>query len=101
MILSHLLAQVALRRELQSIYTELFTAGGAEIEFRKHSDYSLPDSSYTFSDLENKSAAYSETAIGVYKSSTGDGPSRLILNPGRGHEFNLTTGDRLVVLMSY
>ncbi|NBC26835.1 MAG: ion channel DMI1 [Bacteroidetes bacterium] len=101
MILSHLLAQVALRRELQSIYTELFTAGGAEIEFRKHSDYNLSDGSYVFSDLENKSATYSETAIGVFKSSTGDGSSRLILNPGRGHEFNLTAEDRLVVLMSY
>ena len=39
LIASHVLAQVALRRELNVVYEELFAAGGAEIFFRRVSDY--------------------------------------------------------------
>jgi hypothetical protein len=42
MILSHVLAQVALRRELRAVLDELFTVGGAEIQFRHPGDYTLP-----------------------------------------------------------
>src|SRR5690554_3614911 len=44
MVLSHILAQVALRRELRVVLDELFTAGGAEIQFRSPEDYPLPAS---------------------------------------------------------
>ena len=55
-ILSHLLAQVALRRELQSIYTELFTVGGAEIEFKSIEHYGLDPGNYTFEVIEQVAA---------------------------------------------
>lgn len=40
-ILSHMLAQVGLRRELAPVFDELFTAGGSEIAFRSASRHAL------------------------------------------------------------
>ena len=63
-ILSHLLAQVALRRELQSIYTELFTVGGAEIEFKSIEHYGLDPGNYTFEEIEQVAALVGENRSG-------------------------------------
>ena len=48
MIASHVLAQVALRRELNVVYEELFAAGGAEISFRRVSDYGIAGQNMSF-----------------------------------------------------
>lgn len=70
MILSHLLAQVSLRRELHCIYDELFTVGGAEIIFRTPKEYNIKEQKLTFRELEQKGAAYNETVLGVYSLQT-------------------------------
>lgn len=101
-ILSHLLAQVALRRELHSIYTELFTVGGAEIEFRELDHYNITPGTHTFSEVRKIAASYGETAMGVYKGKTGgDAYKKLLLNPPKNHSFQLTKDDQFVVLMTY
>ncbi len=100
-ILSHLLAQVALRRELHTIYTELFTVGGAEIEFRKLSQYNLEPGEYSFSDIEKIATEYGETALGINKGyKSADGKRKLMLNPPKNHTMRLTDEDYLVVLMT-
>jgi hypothetical protein len=102
MIISHLLAQVALRRELQSIYTELFTVGGAEIEFRTINQYSLSPGTFRFSKIEDIASGYGETALGIYRNySSTTLRKKLILNPPGTEALKLTEKDRLVVLMSY
>lgn len=101
-IISHLLAQVALRRELQSIYTELFTVGGAEIEFRGLDQYDLSEGTFKFCKIEEIISGYGETALGIYKNYHGsNGARKLILNPSKNHEFQITENDQFVVLMSY
>ena len=40
-IISHMLARVALRRELRAVFDELFSSGGSEIFFRPFQDYGL------------------------------------------------------------
>lgn len=39
--LSHMLAKVALRRELRAVYDELFGPGGAEIEVRRRREIAI------------------------------------------------------------
>ena len=97
MILSHVLAQVALRRELRVVLDELFTVGGAEIQFRAPEEYPLPASA-SFHVLEKTLAAEGEVALGVYRARADDRGHRLQLNPPRGEYLELQPGDRLVVL---
>ncbi|MDO6822464.1 ion channel DMI1 [Marinobacter sp. 1_MG-2023] len=97
MILSHVLAQVALRRELRVVLEELFTAGGAEIQFRDPGDYPLP-ASVDFQLLERTLAGEGEIALGVFRNQPDATGRHLMLNPPRRAFLDLQPGDRLVVL---
>lgn len=97
MILSHVLAQVALRRELRVVLDELFTAGGAEIQFRDPHDYPLPASA-DFQLLEKIVAQQGEIALGVFRAVADERGRHLVLNPPRAQYLDLQGGDRLVVL---
>lgn len=97
MILSHVLAQVALRRELRVVLDELFTVGGAEIQFRDPENYPLPASA-DFHVLEKTLAEEGEIALGVYRFRADEKGHRLQLNPPRRDYLELQSGDRLVVL---
>ncbi|MGM0768744.1 MAG: CASTOR/POLLUX-related putative ion channel [Pseudomonadota bacterium] len=97
MILSHVLAQVALRRELRVVLDELFTCGGAEIQFRDPQDYPLPASA-DFQLLEKVLSAGGELALGVFRNQADERGRHLVLNPPRKAVLDLQPGDRLVVL---
>lgn len=97
MILSHILAQVALRRELKVVLDELFTVGGAEIRFQSPEDYPLPASA-DFHVLEKVLAAEGEVALGVLRAVADSRGRRLMLNPPRRQYLDLQPGDRLIVL---
>ncbi|MGM0569813.1 CASTOR/POLLUX-related putative ion channel [Marinobacter sp.] len=97
MILSHVLAQVALRRELRVVLDELFTVGGPEIQFRDPADYPLPASA-DFLLLEKTLAAEGEVALGIYRNQADERGHRLQLNPPRRDYLELKPGDRLVAL---
>jgi hypothetical protein len=101
-ILSHLLAQVALRRELQTIYTELFTVGGAEIEFRNPDRYGMETGNYTFLEIAGIASDFGETALGICKNKkNSELKNKLILNPPKNDHITITEKDELVVLMTY
>lgn len=97
MILSHILAQVALRRELRAVLDELFTVGGGEIQFQNPEDYPLPASA-DFHVLEKILAAEGEVALGVFRAKEDVRGRRLLLNPPRRQYLELQPGDQLVVL---
>jgi hypothetical protein len=102
MILSHLLAQVALRRELHAIYNELFTVGGAEIIFRNLRDYKLENKSLPFSELQTIAAEYGETALGIYSDHKSQDEGALQMNPPRDKILDLHhPSTKLVVLTTY
>ena len=98
-ILSHMLAQIALRRELLAVYDELFTVGGAEIVFHDPGLYGLSSDS-DFGSFEQQAAAAGETALGVIRQQPVPGGGRLQLNPPRSRTLDLQAGDRLVVLIT-
>lgn len=97
MILSHVLAQVALRRELRVVLDELFTCGGAELQFRDPQDYPLPASA-DFRLLEKALAAEGELALGVFRQQADERGRHLLMNPPRDTILELQPGDRLVVM---
>lgn len=65
MILSHILAQVALRPELNVVFHELFSSGGAEIYLRPAAWYDLVGRELSFRELQEAVALAGETALGV------------------------------------
>jgi ion channel POLLUX/CASTOR len=100
-LLSHMLAQVALRRELRVVFDELFGPGGAEMIFRSPADYGLAGD-VNFRDIERAAAARGETALGVRQRSTSaERSAALTLNPERERRFELADGDDVVALTTY
>ncbi|CAN5638790.1 hypothetical protein BH23GEM11_BH23GEM11_17350 [soil metagenome] len=77
LLVSHVLAQVALRRELRAVFDELFTAGGPEISFREAAELGLAGE-VSFGDVLRAAAARGQTALGVRPSD-----SLPLLNPDR------------------
>jgi hypothetical protein len=99
LILSHMLAQVALRRELRAVFDDLFGPGGPEIIFRPPADYGLQDREVTFRQIERAAAAHGEVALGVRAQQDADAHAASVtLNPARERSFALTAADEIVVL---
>jgi hypothetical protein len=97
LILSNLLATIAIRRELYSVYNELFTVDGAEIIFRSLSEYNLKPGQMTFEELSDQITKYQDTALGLYYDS-GSENVKLSLNPPKHQKFKLRLEDQIVVL---
>ncbi len=94
MIASQVLAQVALRRELNVVYEELFAAGGAEISFRRVSDYGIAGQNMSFGALKEMSACRGEIALGIRLQNSG-----VALNPAHDEPCVLSESDDLIVLV--
>jgi ion channel POLLUX/CASTOR len=96
LVLSHMLAQVALRRELRAVFDELFGPGGAEIVFRPAAHYGLTGRTLSFRLIEDSATARGDIAIGV-RSRT-DGRPVITLNPSRSQEWTLAAADEIIAL---
>lgn len=98
LILSHMMAQVALRRELRSVFDELFGSRGAEIQFRPAREYATADAR-GFADIRIAAARRGETALGTATPQEGAGGSASMvwLNPAPETPVNPAT-DRILVL---
>ena len=93
MIASHVLAQVALRREINVVYEELFAAGGAEIFFRRVSDYGIAGQNVSFEQIKEMSACRDEIALGIRQN------GGVVLNPTHDEPYILSESDDLIVLI--
>jgi hypothetical protein len=94
LIVSHLLARIALQPAIRLIFDELFTVGGAEIEFRSARRYGLTGVA-SFREMESAVARAGETLIGVRPEGS-SGPIQL--NPSRDQSFELGPAARLCVM---
>ncbi|MCP3877144.1 MAG: hypothetical protein GY701_01935 [Sulfitobacter sp.] len=110
-IVSHMLTRVALRRELDAVFDELFSSGGSEIIFRpiaeydlaetlaKNQDHDLTGGEYTFVDLQRAAQTRGEIAIGIRRADQERSPHDGVeLNPGRDESLRLNAEDELIVL---
>lgn len=99
LILSHMLGQVALRRELRAVFDELFTAGGPEISFRPPRRYGLAEPGVTFAEVRRAASARGETALGIRISREGPHPVRL--NPAADSRWDLSGDAAIVTVVTY
>lgn len=101
-ILSHMLAQVALRRELRAVFDELFGPAGAEIVFRTPSEYGIDGRDVPFRGIEAAAGERGEIALGVRASrEPGQRAIGVALNPPRERRFRLGSDDEIIALTTY
>ncbi|MDT8408239.1 MAG: hypothetical protein RQ741_01440 [Wenzhouxiangellaceae bacterium] len=96
LVISHMLAQVALQREVRLIFDELFTVGGAELDLRVPGPAFL-GKAMSFQAMEAAVAARGETLLGFQRDRPGEAP-QLLLNPPREQVFEVGDRDRLCIL---
>ncbi len=87
---SHMLAQVALRRDLNPVFEHLLGIGGAELRLQPGSDAGDAADFYA---LQTRLAARGELALGILRAG---GVSEL--NPDKHKPLALSAGDQLVIL---
>jgi hypothetical protein len=92
-VVSYLLSQVALRRELAAVFTELSRPWGAQIVLQPASDYLATTGPVRFEDLERAAERCGEIALGFQLAQGG-----LALNPDRDADWMLEPGDQVVLL---
>ena len=98
-ILNHILVQVALRRELNAVFQELFNSGETEIGFRDPADYGLAEGTWRFAELQTKARRFGDVALGVFMvDEINTVRGGIHLNPPRNSPWPLAAKDRLVVL---
>lgn len=99
-VLSHMLVQVALRRELNALFRELFSSNQSELFFRDCERYGLAaGTETTFPAIQAAGRAHGEVVLGVAIASRATEPDGGIhLNPDRRIQWKLQAGDQLVVL---
>lgn len=98
-IISHMIAQISLKREISKIYDELFTVGGAEIYFKSPKEYSLSEEKTTFNALQKEIFSKGDILLGLYYQNPQE--EKLLLNPPKGDKLELTKDLELVVLTTY
>ena len=99
LILSHILAHVALRPDLNVVFHNLFSSGGAEIFFRPASFFNVSGKLISFNDIQRAAATAGEIALGLRVDSEADTPGRgIYLNPPRRQRWQLKPEDEIAVL---
>jgi len=100
-VLSHMLAQVALRREMNAVYQELFNSGETEITVRNPSRYAVEAGRVlSFADLERLAREHDDIALGYLRPGgrTGELGGSVYLNPKRSETWRVEAGDQFIVL---
>jgi hypothetical protein len=95
-LISYLLTQVALRRELAGVFAELTRPAGAQIVLRPANELKRAPGPVRFAQLQTAAAGCSQIAVGIFSAASG-----LALNPDRATEWRLGEGDEVVVLTTF
>lgn len=102
LILSHILAHVAIMPELNVVFRELYSSGGAEIYLKSCRKYNLASHKKSFLDVQKAVSLHGEIAVGIRihgKESLPDGG--VVLNPPRDKFWEFSENDEIVVLTTY
>lgn len=97
-VVSYLVSQVALRRELARVFWELTSPYGVQILLRNAEAYLVPNGPVRFGDIQRIAMERGEIALGYRRPSDPEGG--LSLNPDRDAEWSVEANDEVVVLMS-
>ena len=91
-LISYLLSQIALRRELGGIFAELSRVGGPQMELRQLSPADYPEP-IGFEELARAAQHRGDIALGLLPRE-----GELALNPDRSSRWQIREGDQLVIL---
>ncbi len=101
-IISHMIAHVALRHELNDVFEELFTAGGAEISFRPVSYYGFSRTDLTFHEAGAHVSSCGDILLGYRSTAPANGNGGAVhLNPAHNARLVLSDTTQLLVLTTY
>lgn len=98
----HMLAQVALRRELRVVFDALFRTARPQFDFRPVRTYDgVEGERLEFGALQRVARRYGEVLIGVRvaREVAPEAQGGVVLNPGRESEWELRAGDDFIVLV--
>ncbi|HSR62678.1 MAG TPA: hypothetical protein VLN56_04660 [Gammaproteobacteria bacterium] len=87
---SHMLAQVTMRRDLNTVFEHLFGAGGAELALHPAAGMETTE---TFLQLQRELAAVGEIALGIRLAR-----GQIELNPKKTASLSLAADDQIIVL---
>jgi len=99
MLVSYMLSQVALHRELGAVFDELAQPGGPEITLVPAAGYLPCNEPVCFSDIQRAAHEHGEIALGLRIEHQGN--RRVVLNPDRSEHWQLAAGDQLIVLADF
>lgn len=94
-LLSHMLAQVALRRELHTVFDHLFGPEGADISLSPASRYGVGGRELTFGALQDLLFSGDETVMGLRRDGT------IVLDPDRSRTIQIRDTDELILLTNF
>lgn len=95
-MLSHMMAHVALRPELNPIFYQLLVAGGVEIAFYSAEEYGIEAGTWYFPGLQAAAQRRGDIALGLRQGAN----ARVLLNPDRQRQLDITAEDKIAVLTS-
>jgi hypothetical protein len=95
-MLSHLMTNVTLRRELKSVFDTLLKPEGAETGFRPAQEYGLQASSLRFPELQRIAYPFDEIILGVR--TRREGKTQILFNPDPETRLHFHPDDALIVL---
>ncbi len=81
-LISHTLAQVALKKELRLIYDELFSSKGPKVHIVSSTSYNLSDKTMSFREIEKAVCLYNNIALGIFTKNR-----ETIINPPKDSEW--------------
>lgn len=99
MLVSYMLSQVALRRELGAVFDVLARPGGPELTLVPAAGYLPGNEPVCFSDIQRAAHEHGEIALGLRIEHQGN--RRIVLNPDRSEHWQLAAGDQLIVLADF
>jgi hypothetical protein len=97
-VVSYIVSQVALRRELAWVFWELTRPWGAQILLRSAEAVLKTSGSVRFKEVQRIAATRGEIALGFRR--PGDAENGTALNPDPDTEWSLQSGDEVIVLTS-
>jgi hypothetical protein len=95
LVIGRVLAHVTLRRELRTVYDDLFDATGPAVRLRPASHYGAAAKKWTFRQLSRLVQNRGDVLLGLL---TPDGLGEVALNPDKDNHYELTSSTELVVL---
>jgi hypothetical protein len=99
LLISYVLSQVALKRELAAVVSEFCRPWGTQVILEPALDLVPTHEPVLFSDIENAAGERGMIALGLQRGSDAD--ARVGLNPDRDAEWKLAPDDRVVVLATF